>query len=144
MAEEDVISNVWTFRLLARMRAEEADVRAGSTVRRHATQTSARSARDRRSAGSGLGDDSRGLHRRADRGALQQAGVGPAAGFLAAFLSERIVVDGTPTKNLEGFLFPSTYLVRFGSAPDQAASQFTTEFFKELPADAALARGRWA
>ena len=139
LAEEDVISNVWTFRLLARMRAEEADVRAGEySFKPHATQSEVLEALVTGGAQvAAWVTIPEGFTAAQIAARLQQAGVGPAAGFLAAFLSERIVVDGTPTKNLEGFLFPSTYLVPFGSAPDQAASQFTTEFFKELPADAA-------
>lgn len=143
LAEEGVISNVWTFRLLARVRAEEADVRAGEYgFTPHATQNEVLAALVTGGAQvAAWVTIPEGFTAAQIASRLQQAGVGPAAGFLAAFLSERVVVDGTPTKSLEGFLFPSTYLVPFGSAPDQAASQFTAEFFKELPADAA-ARAR--
>ena len=44
-------------------------------------------------------------------------GVGSARGFVTDFMQQRIVVDGTRTRNLEGFLFPSTYLVPLGASP---------------------------
>ena len=46
-------------------------------------------------------------------------------------------VAGTRTRSLEGFLFPSTYLVPLGSTPAQIAKIFTDQFFRELPAHAA-------
>lgn len=68
---------------------------------------------------------------------LQDGGVGPARSFLSGFMSERIVVDGVRTRNLEGFLFPNTYLVPLGASPQQVAAPMIAQFFKELPRDAA-------
>lgn len=68
---------------------------------------------------------------------LQEAGVGNAGTLLASFRSTSIVVDGSRTRNLEGFLFPSTYLVPLDATPAQIEKQLTTQFRKELPADAA-------
>ena len=49
-----------------------------------------------------------------------------------------IVVDGARTKNLEGFLFPSTYLVPLGASPRQvAALDDRASSIKQLPRDAA-------
>ena len=48
-----------------------------------------------------------------------------------------MLVDGTRTKNLEGFLFPSTYLVPLGASPEQVEGIMTSEFFRALPRDAA-------
>jgi UPF0755 protein len=56
-------------------------------------------------------------------------------------MHQTLAIDGARTKNLEGFLFPSTYLVPLGAAPQQVAGQLIAEFFKELPANAA-ARAR--
>jgi cell division protein YceG involved in septum cleavage len=39
---------------------------------------------------------------------LQENGLGDASAYERAFMHDTIVVDGTRTKNLEGFLFPST------------------------------------
>ena len=69
-------------------------------------------------------------------GRLQEAGVGPAATFARNFMQQRLLVDGTRTKNLEGFLFPSTYLVPLGASPQEVAAPMVAEFFKELPRDA--------
>jgi UPF0755 protein len=51
-------------------------------------------------------------------------------------MHDTLVVDGTRTKNLEGFLFPSTYLVPLGARPAQVERQMTAEFFRQLPRDA--------
>lgn len=50
-------------------------------------------------------------------------------------------VDGTRTPSLEGYLFPSTYLIPVGSSPAAIAQILTGQFFRELPPDAA-ARAR--
>jgi len=70
----------------------------------------------------------------ADR--LHAEGIGDAAPFAREFLGRSIVVDGTRTKNLEGYLFPSTYLVPLDATPGQVADILMGEFFKELPGDA--------
>ncbi len=68
---------------------------------------------------------------------FEEAGIGPAPAYYREFMHDAIVVDGARTKNLEGFLFPSTYLVPLGAAPSQAAGMLTSQFLRELPADAA-------
>jgi UPF0755 protein len=49
----------------------------------------------------------------------------------------RLDIDGTRTTSLEGFLFPSTYLVPVGADPERIARILTDQFFRELPANAA-------
>jgi UPF0755 protein len=49
----------------------------------------------------------------------------------------RLNVDGTWTPSLEGYLFPSTYLIPVGAAPDRIARVLTDQFFRVLPANAA-------
>ncbi len=51
--------------------------------------------------------------------------------------SARLEVDGTWTRSLEGFLFPSTYLIPVGAPPGRIAQVLTDQFFAELPANAA-------
>jgi UPF0755 protein len=68
---------------------------------------------------------------------LQKAGLGSAATFSNHFMEQQLVVDGVRTKNLEGFLFPSTYLMPLGASPQQVAAPMIAEFFKQLPKDAA-------
>lgn len=68
---------------------------------------------------------------------LQSEGFGDWRRFYRAFMHDTIVVDGTRTKNLEGFLFPSTYLIPIGATPRTVEGIMTAQFFKELPPDAA-------
>jgi UPF0755 protein len=68
---------------------------------------------------------------------LQEEGFGSASTFEHAFLHDSIRIAGTRTKNLEGFLFPSTYLIPNGATPKTVEDILTAQFRKELPADAA-------
>ena len=68
---------------------------------------------------------------------LQAAGLGDGLAYEAAFMRDSIVVDGTRTKNLEGFLFPSTYLIPVDATPEVVERIMTSQFLKELPRDAA-------
>ncbi|MGH7661865.1 MAG: endolytic transglycosylase MltG [Vulcanimicrobiaceae bacterium] len=63
--------------------------------------------------------------------------LGAADGYSRYFLSTSITLDGVRTKNLEGYLFPSTYLFPLKATPAQAAEILVDQFRKELPADAA-------
>jgi peptidoglycan lytic transglycosylase G len=68
---------------------------------------------------------------------LQDEGFGDAASFRQAFLHDSIVIDGARTKNLEGFLFPSTYLIPLGASPKMVEDILTAQMRKELPPGAA-------
>ena len=68
---------------------------------------------------------------------LQDENIGDAAAYEAAFLHDSIVVDGVRTKNLEGYLFPSTYLIPNDASPKTIEDILTAQFRKELPKDAA-------
>jgi len=139
LAEGGVIGNTLTFRILARLRDEDVAVRAGEyRFGPHVTQ----------------GDV---LHALVTGGAqvatwvtipegftaeqiaarLQGNGLGSSEALRQAFTQERLLVDGARTKSLEGFLFPSTYLMPLGAAPEQIAALLTGQFLKELPRDAA-------
>jgi len=67
---------------------------------------------------------------------LQDEGFGDARPYEQAFLRDSMTVDGTRTKNLEGFLFPSTYLIPNGASPKTVEDILTAQFRKELPPDA--------
>ncbi|HUY11388.1 MAG TPA: endolytic transglycosylase MltG, partial [Candidatus Dormibacteraeota bacterium] len=69
---------------------------------------------------------------------LQSAGIGRAAAFERTFVETSLNVGGVRTPNLEGYLFPSTYLVPVDATPSQVAKQLTGQFFAELPANAAV------
>jgi UPF0755 protein len=143
LATEGIISNPLTFRLVAQLRGEEAAVRAGEyRFTPHLTQDEVLRALVTGGAQVAAwvtipeGFTAAQIAQR-----LQTAGVGQSTVFLHDFMRDRLVVAGVPTKNLEGFLFPSTYLVPLSASPSQVASLMTAEFFKQLPADAA-ARAR--
>jgi len=138
LAESGVIGNVLTFRMLARLRGQEGEVRAGEyRFPEHVTQNEVL-----RALVSGSGQVAawitipEGFTAAQIATRLEKAGVGSASEILAEFMHRTLVVDGVPTKSLEGYLFPSTYLVPLGASPDQIGDQFITEFFKELPPDA--------
>jgi peptidoglycan lytic transglycosylase G len=143
LAVEGVISNTLTFRLLAKLRDEEGAIRAGEyRFQPHATQSEILQALV--TGGAQVATwltIPEGFTAAQIAARLQAAGIGSAEDFRSYFLQQQIVVDGQRTKNLEGFLFPSTYLLQFDAGPPQIASLLTTQFLRELPRDAA-ARAR--
>ncbi|MGA8575729.1 MAG: endolytic transglycosylase MltG [Candidatus Cybelea sp.] len=138
LAEAGIISNVTSFRVLAHLRGEEAAVRAGE-YRFPAHQTQSEILKALVTGGAQVAawvtvPEGFTIAQIAQR--LQTDGIGPADRFARAFLSRRLIIDGTPTRSLEGFLFPSTYLVPLGASPQQVGDLMITEFFKQLPGDA--------
>ncbi len=139
LAENGVIGNALVFRALARLRHDDTDVRAGAyAFQAHMSADHVLHAL--LSGGAQVatwvtipeGFTAKQIARR-----LQTDGIGKAAAFEHTFATTTLVVDGVRTKSLEGFLFPSTYLVPFDASPAQVAAQMTAQFYKELPADAA-------
>jgi UPF0755 protein len=143
LAERGVVGNYLAFRLLARVRGEETAAHAGE-YRFSAHQTSSEVLEALMTGGAQVAawvTIPEGFTAREIAQRLQESGIGSAQPFADAFLADSIVVDGTRTKNLEGFLFPSTYLVALGATPEQVETQLTGEFFAKLPRNAA-ARAR--
>jgi UPF0755 protein len=68
---------------------------------------------------------------------LEENGFGAAAAYERAFQHDTIVIDGQRTKNLEGYLFPSTYLIPLNASPKTVEDILTGQFRKVLPRDAA-------
>ena len=62
--------------------------------------------------------------------------LGTADAYARYFLGSSIVLDGVRTRNLEGYLFPSTYLFPLRATPAQAADILVGQFRKELPPNA--------
>jgi UPF0755 protein len=143
LRRDGVVANALPIHLLARIRGDETRVRAGEYL--FAPHESA----------------SQVLHALVTQGAaiakwvtipegftnaqiaqrLQDAGLGNAAVLAQAFSRGSIVVDGTRTKSLEGFLFPDTYLVPVGGSPAEIEQVMEREFMTALPPNAAaLAR----
>ncbi len=139
LAVQGVVGNYAAFRVLARIRGEESGAHAGEyRFAAHQTQSAVLDALMTGGAQIAVwvtvpeGFTSQQIAAR-----LQASGVGTSEPFASAFVRDTIVVAGVRTKNLEGFLFPSTYLVSLGAAPQQVEAQFTGEFFAKLPRDAA-------
>jgi UPF0755 protein len=143
LALAGVISNTLTFRLLAKLRDEEGAVRAGEyRFEPHATQNEI--LRALVTGGAQVATwvtIPEGFTAAQIAARLQASGLGEADAFRSYFLAQQITVGGKRTKSLEGFLFPSTYLLQFDAGPQQVASLLTRQFLHELPHDAA-ARAR--
>jgi peptidoglycan lytic transglycosylase G len=138
LAEAGVIGNVLTFRALARMREQDVAVRAGEYhFDPHRTQNEILQALVTGGAQvAAWVTIPEGFTAAQIAARLHAEGIGETAAFAREFLGRSIVVDATRTKNLEGFLFPSTYLVPLDATPSQVADMLLTQFFKELPGDA--------
>jgi UPF0755 protein len=68
---------------------------------------------------------------------LAQRDLGDESALEATFLGDSLVLDGSRSANLEGFLFPDTYLIPTAASPAQIAKIMTDQFAAELPPDAA-------
>lgn len=135
LAREGVIGNYAAFRLLARMRSEESAAHAGE-YRFGAHQTQSAVLEALLTGGAQVAvwvTIPEGFTAQEIANRLQVSGVGAAEPFATAFARDTIVVGGVRTKSLEGFLFPSTYLVSLGAGVQQVAAQLTGEFFAKLP-----------
>lgn len=138
LVSKGVIGNAFVFRLYAKLNHRDTQVRAGEyKFARGLTQSDVL---DRLLTGGAQiarwvtfpeGFTARQIATR-----LQNEGFGPAAEFSDAFLHDTIAIDGERTKNLEGYLFPSTYLLPIGATPRQVEQIMTSQFFRELPPDA--------
>lgn len=140
LAETGVIGNATSFRLLARAQNADEEVHAGA-FRFTPHQTAAEVLRALLTGGAQIATwvtIPEGFTATEIAERLASAGVGSGANFQQYFLTTPLDVDGTKTRNLEGFLFPSTYLVPLDATGPQIQKQFTDEFFKQLPPDAAM------
>ncbi|HYW54220.1 MAG TPA: endolytic transglycosylase MltG [Dongiaceae bacterium] len=136
---KDVLQHPLAFRILAKLRHADGDVKAGE-YRFPAHQTS---------------DD---ILKRLVRGeqfavwvtipegytareiaqALGSRALGDASAYERIFLRDGgITVAGSRTPNLEGYLFPSTYLLPTDDSPSQIARVLVDQFRQELPRGAA-------
>jgi UPF0755 protein len=72
---------------------------------------------------------------------LAERNLGDVAALQSTFLDSSLKLDGSSTPNLEGYLFPDTYLVPTSAKPAEIATIMTDKFRAELPPDsAALAK----
>lgn len=138
LAQSGVVGNALAFRALARLRHQDVAVHAGA-YRFDPHQTQSEILQALVTGGAQVATwvtipEGFTAAQIAER--LQSDGVGKADAFRAEFLTRSIAIDGVRTKDLEGFLFPSTYLVPLDASPGQVADILMGEFFKKLPADA--------
>ncbi|HEV7178679.1 MAG TPA: endolytic transglycosylase MltG, partial [Candidatus Baltobacteraceae bacterium] len=138
LAQDGVVGNALVVRVLGRLRHEDIDVHAGA-YRFPPRQSTDEILRALRSGGAQIAawvtiPEGFTAEQIAER--LQQAGIGQAPALAHAFLGTSLEIEGTKTKNLEGYLFPSTYLVPLDASAPQIERQLTDQFFKELPPDA--------
>jgi UPF0755 protein len=139
LAAAGIVGNEATFRLYAKMQHADTQVHAGEFVfAPH--QTEAEILRQLQSGGAQIAKwvtFPEGFTARQIAQRLQDEGLGSAREYVRAFLHDSIVVDGTRTHGLEGFLYPSTYLMPLDATPKVVENILTAQFRKELPPDAA-------
>ncbi len=136
--EHHVLQSPLAFRLLARLRHVDADVKAGE-YRFPAHQTSdeilKRLVRGEQFAVWVTIPEGYTAHEIA--ATLAGRALGEASAYEHLFLHDAgIELDGTRTANLEGYLFPSTYLIPTDDQPDRVAKLLVAQFRRELPDDA--------
>jgi UPF0755 protein len=137
----DVLAHPIAFRILARMRNNEEDVQAGE----YAFSPGETSDEILRKLVAGQAQVAvwvtipEGFTARqiAQTLAERKVGTAGAAGYEAFFLHDGTEIDGARGPSLEGYLFPSTYLMPVDATPMAVARAMTDEFRKELPPDAA-------
>jgi len=138
LASAGIIGNPVAFRAYAKLRKADTGVHAGE-FRFPAHQTAAAVLQQLQSGGAQIAKwitIPEGFSAKQIALRLEDGGFGNASAFANAFLHDTIVAGGTRTKNLEGYLFPSTYLVPLGATPKVIEQIMTAQFFKELPAGA--------
>ncbi|HKU67181.1 MAG TPA: endolytic transglycosylase MltG [Candidatus Baltobacteraceae bacterium] len=139
LAGAGIIGNETAFRVYAKMKRADTAAHAGE-FRFSAHQTPAQVLAQLESGGAQVAKwvtIPEGFTAKQIAQRLQEQGFGDARTFTQAFLHDSIVVGGTRTKNLEGFLFPSTYLIPNGASAKNVEEMLTAQMRKELPADAA-------
>jgi len=139
LRERGVLQHEFAFRLLARLRHVDADVKAGE-YRFPAHQTSdeilQRLVRGEQFAVWVTIPE--GYTAREVARVLASRALGDTSAYDHAFLHNGgVAVGGERTPNLEGYLFPSTYLIPTDDSPEQVTTILVDQFRKELPRDAA-------
>ena len=138
LAASGVISNPAVFRMYAKLRHADTDIHAGG-YRFAPNQTEDAVLAQLQSGGAQIAtwvSIPEGFTARQIAQRLEDDKLGSADAYRQAFLHDTIVAGGTRTKNLEGYLFPSTYLVPNDATPAAVERILTGQFLKELPPDA--------
>jgi UPF0755 protein len=133
-----VLAHPIAFRILARMRNDEADIKAGE----YAFAPRQTSDEILRKLVAGEAQVAvwvtipEGFTAREIALTFAERKLGNSAAYDQTFLHEGIDIAGRRTPSLEGYLFPSTYLMPVNVTPSGAAKIMTDQFRKELPPDA--------
>ncbi|GAC1585612.1 MAG: endolytic transglycosylase MltG [Candidatus Elarobacter sp.] len=133
-----VLAQPLAFRILARLRHAEGSVKAGE-YRFPANQTSDQ-VLQRLVRGEQFAlwvTIPEGYTAREIAKTLAAHGLASADAYAAVFLHQGVRVDGGRTSTMEGYLFPSTYLIPTDDGPRATAQILVDQFRRELPADAA-------
>ena len=138
LVRDGIIMHPVAFRVLARMRGVDGDVKAGEyRFDRNVTNDEVL-----RMLVSGAEQVAiwvtipEGYTARQIAHTLSEHKLGSENQFAQTFLHEGIELDGTRTRSLEGYLFPDTYLIPTDATPASVAKLLTDQFRAELPAGA--------
>jgi len=135
--EKHVLAHPLAFRLLARLRHDDGEIKAGEY--RFLPHQTSDQVLDRLVRGEQFAlwiTIPEGYTAKEIAATLAAHGMLSAERYDQVFLHSGLYLDGSHTSSLEGFLFPSTYLVPTVQDPAQTAAIFVDQFRAELPADA--------
>ncbi len=139
LEEKKVLAHPLAFRLLARLRHVTADVKAGE-YRFPAHQTSdeilGRLVRGEQTAMWVTIPE--GFTAKQIAQTLADRKLGSAAVYERLFSRDSLQIAGVRTTGMEGYLFPSTYLIPIDDGPAAVARIFVDQFRQELPPNAAV------
>jgi UPF0755 protein len=138
LADRHVIAHPIAFRILARFRHDEARIEAGQ-YRLAPHESMDEVLRQLVDGGAQIAvwvTIPEGFMAREIAQDFATARLGSAAAYDATFRNESLDVAGIRVHGLEGYLFPSTYLMPLNVTPPAAAKIMTDEFFRRLPPDA--------
>jgi len=139
LARNGVIGSQLAFELLARLKREQAAMKAGE-FRFSPHRTAAEILRQVVEGGQQIAvwvTIPEGFTAKEVAGVLADRGFGDSASFDRVFLHDSLTLDGYKTPTLEGYLFPDSYLIPKSATPPRIIKIFTDQFRTALPRDAA-------
>jgi len=138
LQDHRVLAHPIAFRILARMRSDESDIKAGAyAIGPHQTSDDIL-----RTIVAGQNQVAvwvtipEGFTAREIAQTLSERNLGSSVAYERIFDHAGLQIDGRRTPSLEGYLFPSTYLIPIDSPPAAVAKVMTDQFLRELPPDA--------
>jgi len=139
LASNGVIASEGAFELLARLRHEQAAMKAGE-FRFSPHRTASDVLRQVIDGGQQIArwvTIPEGFTAKEVATALSERGFGDARTFNRAFLHSSLKLGASKTPTLEGYLFPDSYLIPKGASPAHIVKILTDQFRAALPSDAA-------